>query len=58
MNAPSEVNLSAAAMEEVHRDLKNPSRYSFTAAKVREESSHVKDVGRCAQVCCNPGEGF
>ncbi len=36
-NAPSEVNLSATAMDEVHKDLKNPSRYSFTVAKVRFE---------------------
>ena len=33
-NAPSEVNLSAASKVEVQKDLKNPSRFSFSVAKV------------------------
>ena len=33
--ASNEVNVSAKVQEEVGRDLKLPSRYSFTAAQVR-----------------------
>ena len=42
--ASNEVNVSAKVQEEVEKDLKSPSRYSFTAAQVCSRNNNNNNI--------------